>query len=154
VPAYFFDSSALVKGYVNETGSAWVSSLLGPPSGNDLFLARITGVEVISAICRRERTGNIASAVVAAAINQFRQEFAIRFDFVPVSSRLIDQAMLLAENHGLRGYDAVQLAAALSVQRRRQHNREPRLTFVSADANLNGAAAIEGLPIDDPNAHP
>jgi hypothetical protein len=49
----------------------------------------------------------------------------------------------------LRGYDAVQLAAALEV-----HSHAPSLTLLSADAGLNAAGAAEGLAVDDPNNHP
>ena len=52
--SYFFDSSALVKRYVNEAGTDWVTSLIDPATGHEIFLARISGVEVVSAIKRRE----------------------------------------------------------------------------------------------------
>jgi len=35
---------------------------------------------------------------------------------VEASAAVVDEAMLLAEQHGLRGYDAVQLSAALAVE--------------------------------------
>jgi hypothetical protein len=41
-----------------------------------LYLARITGVKVIAAMCRRARRGDTASTDVAAALAQFRQDFA------------------------------------------------------------------------------
>jgi len=69
---------------------------------------------------------------------------------VAITPRLIARAMDLAEVHALRGYDAMQLAAALQANVRR---RTP-ITFVSADVALNAAATAEGLPVDDPNAHP
>jgi hypothetical protein len=62
--------------------------------------------------------------------------------------------MLLAEKHGLRGYDAMQLAASLEVHVRYVAAGLPAVTCVSADTELNAAAIAEGLPIDDPNAHP
>lgn len=56
---YFLDSSALIKRYVTETGSAWLTNLIEPTSGNRLYVARITAGEVVSAIKRRERSGNL-----------------------------------------------------------------------------------------------
>lgn len=53
MPAYYFDSSALVKRYVAETGTAWVTGLMDPAAGNLLYVARLTGVEVVSAFARR-----------------------------------------------------------------------------------------------------
>jgi uncharacterized protein len=49
----------------------------------------------------------------------------------------------------LRGYDAVQLAAALEI-----HSQAPSLTLISADTGPNAAAMAEGLLVDDPNRHP
>jgi uncharacterized protein len=62
--------------------------------------------------------------------------------------------MDLAERHGLRGYDAVHLAAAVAVVGAQRGRRLPAATFLSADSAQRAAAAAEGLPIDDPNAHP
>ena len=71
-----------------------------------------------------------------------------------MTATLLNRAMTLAEIHGLRGYDAVQLAAACEVNAfYAAHGLRP-LTLVSADSELNTAATGEGLPVDDPNAHP
>jgi uncharacterized protein len=68
---------------------------------------------------------------------------------VSLSDALIDHAAMLARTHALRGYDAVQLAAALEIQ-----SQIPTLALISADQELNTAAAAEGLAVDDPNTHP
>ncbi len=47
---YFMDSSCLVKRYVNEIGSGWVLSITNPVAGNEIYIVRIIGVEVISAV--------------------------------------------------------------------------------------------------------
>ena len=49
----------------------------------------------------------------------------------------------------LRGYDAVQLAAALEVRL-----QVPLLILVSGDGDLNTAATAEGLPVENPNTYP
>ena len=59
---YFLDSSALVKRYVRETGSAWVTGILDPLSKNEVFVAAITGVEIVAAVSRRARGGTITAA--------------------------------------------------------------------------------------------
>jgi uncharacterized protein len=53
--AYFFDSSALVKRHVSELGSAWVRSLTRLNAKHTIYIARITAVEITSAITRRQR---------------------------------------------------------------------------------------------------
>ncbi len=59
MPVFYFDSSAAVKRYVSEKGTAWVVSLFKPSAQNIIYLAQITGVEVVSAISRRQRAGNL-----------------------------------------------------------------------------------------------
>jgi predicted nucleic acid-binding protein len=55
VSAYFFDSSAIVKRYVKEEGSAWVISTSDRASGAHVYLASITGVEVVAALARKRK---------------------------------------------------------------------------------------------------
>ena len=112
---YFVDSSAVVKRYVNETGSVWLSDLISPAAGNDIYLARITTVEVVSALTRRARGGTIAVADAHAACLLFRSDVSHDYEIVDMTETLLNRAMLLAETYGLRAYDAVQLAAACEV---------------------------------------
>jgi hypothetical protein len=53
VAVYYVDSSALVKRYVAERGSAWITGLVDPAAANDIYIVRITTVEVVSALTRR-----------------------------------------------------------------------------------------------------
>ena len=151
---YFFDSSGLVKRYVNEIGSAWVINVVNPRTNNRVYVARITGVEVVSAITRQGRSGSLSASDVASALAQFRHDFMNEYRVVEISPTLINRAMTLAETQALRGYDAVQLAAAIEVNVRRLTSRMPTLTLISADAALNAVATAEGLAVDNPNFHP
>ena len=67
---------------------------------------------------------------------------------------MLADAERLAETHGLRAYDAVQLAAAADLHRDRLVHGLSRLTLISADQELNAAAMAEGIDVDDPTAHP
>ena len=62
--------------------------------------------------------------------------------------------MKLATKHALRGYDAVQLAAALEANDESLANGLPPLILVSADTKLNTAAQAEGLVVQNPNNYP
>lgn len=146
---FFRDTSTVLKRYIQETGTAWVQTLAAPAAGHSLIIVRITLAESVAAITRRERGGTIAPADAATALADFQLDFARQYLIIEVSASLVDQAAVLARKHGLRGYDAVQLAAALEAQA-----RLPSLTLLSADAALNAAARAEGLAVDDPNSHP
>jgi predicted nucleic acid-binding protein len=153
VAIYFCDSSAIVKCYVQEQGSTWMVALLDAAAVHHLYLARITGVEVIAAVCRRARHGDIAATDVAAALAQFRRDFAGLYRVIEITPTLVTRAMAFAETHALRGYDAVQLAAAVEVHIRGETLGLPVLTLVSADEDLNVAATAEGLAVENPNMH-
>ncbi len=151
---YFFDSSALVKRYVIERGSAWVISITDPAAGNQNHIVRLTGVEAISAITRVRRSGGISATDATVAIADFRHDLAKEYRITEVTRRLVRRAMILAETHALRGYDAVQLAAALTVNKQRLARGLSAVILVSADTALNAAAMAEGLTVEDPNLHP
>jgi len=154
VAAYFFDSSALVKRYVSETGTNWVQALCDPAAKNKLHIARITAVEVISAATRQCRAGNITVIELADVSNQLRIDLANDYRLVDISATLIDRAMAIAETQALRAYDAVQLAAVEETQATRVAKSLSSVTLVSSDLDLNTAAATLGIPVDDPNNHP
>lgn len=152
--AHFLDSSTIVKRYVRETGTVWVTSFFDPKTGSKLYAARISGDEVVSAIIRRTRSGSLSVQDAAKAIAQFRLEYTSVYRFIELTPPVIARAMSLAETHALRGYDAVQLATALELNDRRVARRWPPLTLLSADLELNAAASSEGLLVDNPNLHP
>jgi hypothetical protein len=54
VAVYFFDTSAIVKRYIAETGTVWVQSLSDPSASHRIYLASITAVELTSAVVRRQ----------------------------------------------------------------------------------------------------
>jgi uncharacterized protein len=148
---YFVDSSALVKRYINETGSQWILNLCHPASNHDIVIAAIAGVEIIAAITRRARGGSIDAEDAAALCHQFRVDLETEYQVIDISDRIIAAAMNLAQAQGLRGYDAVQLAAACAVNSLCIENSLLLVTLVSADNELNEAALREGLKVENPS---
>lgn len=149
----FFDSSGLVKRYVAETGTAWVQGITAASAGNDRFIAQITGAEMVSAVVRRLRRGDISPADAAVAQTEITADFTRDFFLIDVSLPRIQEAMILAERHGLRGYDAVQLAAVLFLRDECRRSSLPDPVLITADKELTQAAQIENLVVDDPNTH-
>ena len=150
----FTDSSAVIKRYVRETGSQWVKAIFTTAPANQVFVAAITRVEVVSAIMRRGRGDARSQRIASAACALFLTDYAADYESVEVSAFLLDQAVQLAQLYGLRGYDAVQLAAGREVNRQALTAGLPAIIFVSGDRELNTAASAEGLAVDDPNALP
>ncbi len=73
---------------------------------------------------------------------------------IEVTPALLDEAARLANAHLLRAYDAVQLAAALEIDRKERDAGFAPVTLISADQALNDAATVEGFSVDNPNSHP
>lgn len=150
----FFDSSALVKRYLTETGSAWATALLDPTAGHTIVVAAVTRVEAAAAIAARYRVGSITKTERDDLVDLLLQHFDTQYQIVPLDATIISRAVGLTQNHRLRGYDAVQLAAALVVCDQYVTAGFPGLTLISADDDVNAAAQAEGLTTDNPNAHP
>jgi uncharacterized protein len=151
VSAFFFDSSALVKRYVVENGTPWVQGVLDPHAGHRVYIARVALVEVVSAVSRRARGGSIPAEQAAAILAALRRDSELQYRVVEVTPAIFRRAEILAERHALRGYDAIQLAVAALVHDLRFTLGATSLTVVSADLELNTAAAADGLQVEDPN---
>jgi hypothetical protein len=154
VTAYFLDSSALVKRYVSETGSAWIQQITDPQTGNSLFIARITWVEVRSALARRQREGSLTLAAVNQLIQIFRSDLNNQYQVIELDSTLAETAGQLVSQYPLRAYDAVQLASVLRIQPAFATTQSTQLIFLTADNRLSAIATALGLLTDNPNNHP
>lgn len=152
--AIFLDSSALVKRYVEEVGTSFVRGITHRQSKNFIYIAHITAVEVTSAVARRRGGREITPKKASSILFRFRGHLAGRYNHLEISADLITAAMKLANTHGLRAYDAVQLAAALRIYRDWSDAELGDFVFVSADKALNDAAKAEGLSVEDPRSHP
>ena len=154
VKAYFLDSSALVKRYVPETGSGWIQTLTEISAENILIIARITWVEVLSALARRQREGNLTISDLNLVIQQLRFDLNTQYRVVELDQLLIEQAGQLITQFPLRAYDAIQLASGLRTHSAFASATATSLIFLTADAQLLTIAQSAGLTVDNPNAYP
>ena len=110
-------------------------------------------VETVSALTRRFRRLEIKQAEFDDACDELEQDFTSQYRVVALTEEIIEEATSLAKKHGLRAYDALQLAAALDTSRVISQIESTQLILVSADLELNAAATAEGLATEDPNTH-
>ena len=134
----YLDSSALVKRYFNEPGSAAFRQFLG--DAQVIGSASISRAEIVAAFSRSVRQGLVAHEVAEAARRILQIDWKDVFS-MEVSEAVIDRATDLVWRHGLRGYDSVQLAAAVTWQ----ETLDTPMSFATFDSNLWQAAAREGL---------
>ena len=152
---YYLDSSALVKRYLPEPGTASVRALTDPVAGNTISSAEITRVEVAAAFAARHRApGGITLRERDGAVRLLSRHCTSEYRLVAASRSILDRAVDLTQRHRLRGYDAVQLATGLAVEASLRAAGLSGPTSVAADADLVAAARAEGLGADDPNLHP
>jgi hypothetical protein len=147
---YFLDTSAIVKRYAAETGSHTVLKLTDLSAGHEIYIAGISRVEVIAAIKGKERAGGITASDAAYAIRQFKAHVSGQYRIVDISSAIIRNATVIAENRVVKGYDAVQIAAAEAINDRLMKAGLPTLAFVCSDKQMITACQDEGLAVLDP----
>ena len=144
---FYFDSSALVKRYATEAGSTWVIALCNPSSNNTIATAQITKAEAAAAFASKYRNDGWPQAHYAAALQDLTHDFAHQY-------LLVDLAVDLTQRQKLRGYDAIQLAAALTLNSILVQAQASPLTFITADTDLLQAAQNESLLTENPNLRP
>jgi uncharacterized protein len=134
----YLDASALVKRYVFEPGTDKILRKIGEAKA--VGTATISRAEIAAALVKAARLGLLSREDALLAHQTFRQEWP---DFIrlPVNEPLFDRAAGLAWDQGLRGYDAVQLAAAISWQEALQTT----VSFATFDRQLWTASNRTGL---------
>jgi uncharacterized protein len=136
---YFLDASALAKRYLVEVGSDRVRQLFRRNA--DIAVSRLSEVEVASALVRRMRAGDIDEADAESHLAALEEDLTT-CDVIEVRKPVVARARVLVGEHGLRAYDAMQLAAALRAK------GSGALTFVCADTELSDAASAERLRVE------
>ena len=78
MPAYFLDSSAIVKFYVAESGTTWVRSFTDSED-NIIHVSGLARVETVAALTRRLRRNDIFQAEFNDACDDLQQDFATQY---------------------------------------------------------------------------
>ena len=135
----YVDTSVLLKLLVDdEVGSdaaqrLWIES-------DFVTCAEIGCVEARAALAAAHRGGRLGVRGLSTAKSELPTLWA-QIDVVPVTTSLVLAAGDLAELEGLRGHDAVHLAAALAAQ---------ATVVASADTQLLAAARRRHLDVSNP----
>lgn len=142
----FEDASAIVARYASEPGRQQ------RPRAPVVVVSGVSQVEVSSAMWRKQRIGELspdqARVLVDAFLSALRSRSSspdtVTYLPVSVSADVLDTAVVVCGVHGLRAYDAVQLASAIQARA-----ADPTITeFVTYDASLHRAAAAEGFRVN------
>ncbi|MGE4056183.1 MAG: type II toxin-antitoxin system VapC family toxin [Vicinamibacterales bacterium] len=134
----YLDASALVKRYLTERGSQETIALTAAAEISATSI--ITRAEVAAALAKAARTGLVSHDMARNAQRSFVGDWhdLVR---VPITEALMAQAEALAWEQGLRGYDAVQLACALTWR----ESAGEEIVLATFDQQLWEAAKRTGL---------
>jgi predicted nucleic acid-binding protein len=132
-----------VKLYADEEGHEAIRSL------DVLVVSALARVEVPAALWRKHRIGELDPADTRVLVDEFEADFygakgdSTRFIVVGLLPVILDAAARLVAVHGVRAYDAVQLATALAAR-----GADPDCDrFACFDASLRRAAAAQGFTL-------
>jgi predicted nucleic acid-binding protein len=134
----YLDPSALVKKYFEEKNSpevisAWKSSL-------GITTSAVAYAELLAAVYRKASETRVKKSLFESVVSTFQEDWS-SFIIVEVDNRLNETIHKVIANHGLRGFDAIHLASALTIGSAVAEN----FIFACYDARLRRAARAEGL---------
>lgn len=132
----YFDTSALVPLLITEPASSTCGRLWNEATR---ISTQLIHPEARAALAQAQRMRRLTSAELRQAVDDL-DSIALEISYLEITAELAASAGLLAQTHGLRGYDAVHLAAAALV-----NDRE--LVLVTGDHELGTAARTIGISV-------
>ncbi len=139
----YFDSSALVKRYIEEKGSDKINGLLRESSIS--AVSRLAYPEILAAMTRRHK----AKGIETGAFERVKKAFKDDWSFLTVIElhhqvfQFIDE---MIARYALKGADSVQLSSALWLKK----STKGDVIFVASDPELIQAAKAEKLKVFNP----
>ena len=133
---FYFDSSALVKRYIQEKGSDVVDKLF--QEADAVIVNAICLPEIISALSRLRREKKLSSHQYAQCKRAVIEDFTA-FEVCQLSIEVISRSVDVLEKSKLRAMDALHVAAAIETKASR---------FISGDIEQIAAAKEFGLSIE------
>ena len=133
----YFDTSVLVKRYVQEEGSSHAHRLLRK---HRILTSAIATTEAISALFRRRTLEELTAKHFSEIFSRIKADRA-HWELVEVSALILKEAEEVILNTGLRTLDAIHLASILTFQTA----SGIQIPFITADSKQQEASAHVGL---------
>jgi uncharacterized protein len=133
----YFDTSAIIPLIIEEPASHTCNRIWN--DATRIVSTRLLYPEARAALATAKRMRRIAGPQLIAAITEL-DSITMQIDYIEITTQLAHTAGELAHAHGLRGYDAVHLAAATAAI-------DTELLLVTGDADLGTAAASLSIAV-------
>ncbi len=136
----FFDTSALIKRYIQEKGSNKVDLLMN--EADRVIVSAITEIETCSAFRRLLSERAVTEGDYRVLMREFETDYPY-FTRVDLDDLAVSCAKYAIGKYRLKTLDSIQLGTALAV-------RDDIDYFVACDARLTHSARKEGLHVINP----
>ena len=150
----YLDTSALVKLYAEEEGTATVEQAV--EEAEAVATSVVAYAEARAAFARKLREGVFSRENRDDAVEALNEDWGT-FEKPEVTEDLALEAGDRAEEHALRGFDAVHLASALLLREAHKERRSPDtevdVVFLGFDSNLT-RAAMKTMRVYEPSEEP
>ena len=140
----YFDTSALIKLYHDETGTDDLSDMIASENP-DIVISDLTTIEMVSALAKKVRMNDIDKHIFQKVVLAFESDIQF-FDVVKIDEKIKIRAVELLKsiglNRGLKTLDALQLACALYASENVAIDR-----FIVSDSTLGDIAENQGMNV-------
>ncbi len=136
----FFDTSALIKRYISESGSNKVDELFNIT--DQIFVSSVTKIEANSTLKRLQSEKAISNETYRTLRTEIGYDF-LHFTVVPLSNTIEEIALELIDKYQLKTLDSIQLASLLFL-------KESVYQFIVSDIKLKKTAISENIQVINP----
>jgi uncharacterized protein len=153
----YFDSSALIKHYVQEKGSEKVGKTLRDEeeASRPVFTSVLTFAEIHAALARRAKDRSLSSDEFIRARSNFDSDWVSGLSAIDLGPEVLRIVRNTVDQFALRGADMVHLASAIWLRDTAARTRSrDQLVLLTSDRLLDKAAAGCGLEVLDPEVMP
>jgi len=146
--ALYLDTSALVKLFIEEDGSAKVRALAGGRTGAEVLLvSRLGYTEASISLARMVHLGRLPAADLPHHQGSLDDYWEQSIQEFALTEALLEDARQLAQRFPLRTYDAIHLASAREAKRMLRGTFDGDVKFLAFDSALLKAAQSLGFTI-------
>jgi predicted nucleic acid-binding protein len=147
----YFDASALIKRFSQETGTQLVNEAFHHLSPRQMTCSLLGVLEIVSILVRKRNDGRLDKILFEQAMTEFKAEVIDHEEFLATSvdDVIILSSLALIAKHNLNSTDAIILRSALNLSQILQSQGDA-LSLWTSDRRLIRAAQNEGLSVFDP----
>ncbi len=147
----YFDASALIKRYSQETGTQLINETFSRLTQRRMTCSLLGVLEIFSILVRKRNDGRLDQILFEQAMAEFKAEVIDQEEFraASVDDILVLSSLDLIAKHNLNSTDAIILRSALNLSQVLQTQGDS-LSLWTSDRRLIRAAQNEGLAVFDP----